>query len=136
VAETNFNSDAFRKGVTSGRHHRRFEMDQAFAHGRQCWGTRHPQQGKRRPEASLSPRLSPKKTPSTTPDQDPGTKQVTSPPPPRQPTQTHPEGHRRVGCHNSHKAALTATTLRLGPRSWSSGDSTSRRTTPPPAGYP
>jgi hypothetical protein len=40
------------------------------------------------------------------------TGQSTSPQPPlpRQPTQTHPEGQRRVGCHNSHKAAPIATT--------------------------
>jgi hypothetical protein len=32
-----------------GRHCHRFEKDQTFAHGRQCWRKRHPQQGKRRP---------------------------------------------------------------------------------------
>jgi hypothetical protein len=58
-------SDAFRKGVTRrGRHRRRSEMDGAFAHVRQCWEARRPQQGKRRPGASPSPRLSPKKTPA------------------------------------------------------------------------
>jgi hypothetical protein len=35
-------------------------MDQAFAHGRQCWGMQRPQQRKWRPRTSPSPRLSPK----------------------------------------------------------------------------
>ncbi|AQK50072.1 hypothetical protein ZEAMMB73_Zm00001d049348 [Zea mays] len=42
-----------------------YEMDRAFTQGSQCWGVRRPQQGKRRPWTSPSPRLSSKKSPST-----------------------------------------------------------------------
>jgi hypothetical protein len=53
-------------------------MDGAFTHGRQCWEARHPQQGKRRPGASPSPRLSPKKTPAKCQARALGQKQATS----------------------------------------------------------
>jgi hypothetical protein len=80
-------------------------MDRAFAHGRQCWGADALNRGSGAVAKAFA-----QENPSTTSGQEPEPKQPPPPPPPsRQPTQTQ-EGHRRVGCHNSHKAASTATT--------------------------
>ena len=70
-----------------------------------------PSVGEAAPKGVAVAKIFAQENPITTFGQEPGTKQPHPPPsPPRQPTQTHPEGHRRAGCHNSRKVSSTATT--------------------------
>jgi hypothetical protein len=69
-AETNFNVTPSRKGVTLRTTPSRVRDGPGFRPRKNMLGNTTPQQGKRRPRASPSPRLSPKKPPTPTSGQE------------------------------------------------------------------